>query len=229
MYMYVDKNEYAPVRKELEDLILRVQTGMRSSHGISFRFRLMGSGRKHLIVKNCWVDGGYEFDFDLVMLHPGEKEYKAHLIMKYFMDAFKEALKGSEYSNPMNPTTSITLKLVNKNTKTVRCICNFTILYYGTCEEMNGFYYLRYNTKLKIYEFAFREMASDIGEKVDAIMEQDGWKLFRREYLKIKNINEGKVKPSYSIYAEAVNNTYNQMFKPLAGGFLSTGEAKEKQ
>ena len=38
MYEYVKKSEYAPVRKELEEIIKRVQNEMRKTYGLTFQF-----------------------------------------------------------------------------------------------------------------------------------------------------------------------------------------------
>ena len=43
MYEYVKKSEYAPVRKELEEIIKRVQNEMRKTYGLTFQFQLIGS------------------------------------------------------------------------------------------------------------------------------------------------------------------------------------------
>ena len=51
MYEYVKKSEYAPVRKELEQIIKRTQIEMRKNYGITFQFHLIGSGKRHLITR----------------------------------------------------------------------------------------------------------------------------------------------------------------------------------
>lgn len=43
-------------------------------------------------------------------------------------------------------------------------------------------------------------------------MQKDELIIFKKEYLYLKNINEGNRKHSFSLYAEAVNNVYNQMY-----------------
>lgn len=48
MYEYVKKSEYAPVRKELEQIIKRTQIEMRKNYGLKFQFRLIGSGKDTL-------------------------------------------------------------------------------------------------------------------------------------------------------------------------------------
>lgn len=72
---------------------------------------------------------------------------------------------------------------------------------------------MRNDKKRNVYEFVFRSINSGIEEKVDDILEENnGWGRISEEYRKLKDINEGKEKHSYSLYIEAVNNVYNQMF-----------------
>ena len=214
MYEYVKKSEYAPVRKELEKIIKRAQTEMREMYGLTFQFQLIGSGRRHLVTRICGGNRGYDFDYNLIIPHPGNGYYyKADIIKQHFMVALKNALRGTQYTFPKDSTSAITIKVVDKYNKKIRYSCDFAIIYYENCEENYGYYYLRNNKKRNIYEFAFRPLNSDIEEKVEDICAEDnGWNYIREEYIKLKNINEGKDKHSFSLYIEAVNNVYNQIF-----------------
>lgn len=62
MYEYVKKSEYAPVRQELEQIIKRTQIEMRKNNGLTFQFRLIGSGKGHLITRIKCGNNGYDFD-----------------------------------------------------------------------------------------------------------------------------------------------------------------------
>lgn len=214
MYEYVKKSEYAPVRKDLEKIIKRVQTEMREKYGLTFQFQLIGSGRKHLVTRKSGGNSGYDFDYNLIIPHPENGYYyNAHLIKRNFMDALKNALRGTQYTFPKDSTSAITIKVVDRYNKKILHSCDFAIIYYECCEEKNGYYYLRNNKKRNIYEFVFRTLNSEIEEKVDDICDEcNGWNYIREEYIKLKNINEGKDKHSFSLYIEAVNNVYNQMF-----------------
>lgn len=212
-YEYVSKSEYAPVRKELEQIINRLQDEMRKSYGLTFQFRLIGSGQRHLITRIKGGNKGYDFDYNLILTPPEDGyRYIAKVIKQEFMDALKIALKGTKYSFPKDSTSSITIKVVDKNGKKIEHSCDFAIIYYGDNDGYEGYYYLRNNKPQQSYQFVFRTFNSDIDEKVREIIENDGWPYIRDEYLLLKNINEGK-KPSFSLYTEAVNNVYNQMYR----------------
>lgn len=211
-YEYVSKSEYAPVRKELEQIINRLQDEMRKSYGLTFQFRLIGSGQRHLITRIKGGNKGYDFDYNLILTPPEDGyRYIAKVIKQDFMDALKIALRGTKYSFPQDSTSSITVKVVDKNGKKIEHSCDFAIIYYGDNDGYEGYYYLRNNKPQQSYQFVFRTFNSDIDEKVREIIEDDGWPYIRDEYLLLKKINDGK-KPSFSLYAEAVNNVYNQMY-----------------
>lgn len=213
MYEYVTKSEYAPVRKELEQIINRVQHEMRKNYGLTFQLRLIGSGKNHLVTRIKGGNRGYDFDYNLILSPPGDGyRYIANVIKQEFMDALKIALKGTEYSFPKDSTSSITIKVVDKKRKAIKHRCDLAIIYYGSNDGYDGYYYLRNNKPQKSYQFVFRTLNSDIDEKVHDIIRDNGWPYIKEEYLLLKNINEGNQKPSFSLYTEAVNNVYNQMY-----------------
>lgn len=213
MYEYVKKSEYAPVRKELEQIINHVQVYMRKNYGLTFQFRLIGSGQRHLVTRIKGGNRGYDFDYNLILTPPGDGYlYRAKIIKDEFMTAFKVALQGTKYSFPQDSTSSITIKVYDKGKTKIAHRCDFAIVHYGSNEGIDGYYFLRNHKPQQSYQFAFRSSNFDIDEKVQEIIADDGWPYIKEEYLLLKNINEGKVKHSFSLYAEAVNNVYNQMY-----------------
>lgn len=213
MYEYVKKSEYAPVRKELEQIIKRTQIEMRKNYGVKFQFRLIGSGKRHLITRIKGGNNGYDFDYNLILSSPNNSiHYDAKNIKQRFITALKTALRGTKYSFPKDSTSSITIKVIEKDKNKICYRCDFAIIYYGCNGRNHGYYYLRNNKLQQSYQFVFRSLSSNIDKKVHDIMEDEGWSYIKEEYLHLKNINEGNKKHSYSLYAEAVNNVYNQMY-----------------
>ena len=214
-YEYVSRSEYAPVRKELEQIINRLQDEMRKSYGLTFQFRLIGSGQRHLVTRIKGGNKGYDFDYNLILTPPEDGyRYIAKAIKQEFMDALKIALKGTKYSFPKDSTSSITIKVVDKNGKKIEHSCDFAIIYYGENDGDDGYFYLRNNKPQQAYQFVFRASNFEIDEKVQEIIEDGGWDYIREEYLLLKNNNYKNKhrKPSFSLYAETVNNVYNQMY-----------------
>lgn len=214
MYEYVKKSEYAPVRKELEEIIKRVQNEMWDAYRLTFQFQLIGSGKRHLVTRICGGNSGYDFDYNLIIQRWGNMYNCKDMVVKQgFMDAFKEAVKGTPYSSPKDSTSAITIIVIDRKQKKILSSCDFAIIYYEDCSVNNGYYFLRNDKKRNIYEFVFRSINSGIEEKVHDILRKDsGWACISKEYRKLKDINEGNGKHSYSLYAEAVNNVYNQLY-----------------
>lgn len=213
MYEYVKKAEYAPIKNELEKIIHTLQHEMRKKYKLTFQFQLIGSGKRHLVTRICGGNSGYDFDYNLIIPHPQKGyNYRADIIKQDFMNALKTALKGTQYSFPKDSTSAITIKVIDRKNSKICYRCDFAIIYYGSYGEANGYYYLRNNKQRGTYGFTFRALNSNIGEKLNDILDEDGWNYIREEYLILKNVNEGNKKHSFSLYIEAVNNVYNQMF-----------------
>lgn len=70
MYEYVKKSEYAPIKKELEQIIRRTQIEMRRNYGLTFQFHLIGSGKRHLVTRIRGGNNGYDFDYNLILPPP---------------------------------------------------------------------------------------------------------------------------------------------------------------
>lgn len=211
MFEYVTKAEYQPVREELERIINRVQKEMRTQYNTSFQFRLIGSGKRHLITRVVNGNGGYDFDYNLILPAPEEGyHYLADVVKKQFIESFKKALKGTKYSNPQDSTSAITIKVVDKENKKIEHSCDFAIIYYDEDRVENGYYYLRNNKSQGNYSFEPRVLSRGIEEKLSEILEyQNGWNWIREEYLKLKNRNQDVNKHSFVLYLEAVSNVLN--------------------
>lgn len=185
---------------------------MRKKYGLKFQFQLIGSGQKHLITRIKGGNRGYDFDYNLIIPPPEEGyRYKANIIKQNFMNAFNIAVKGTEYSFSKDSTSVIKIKTVDKANSKIQYGCDFAIIYYEEDSGNEGYYYLRKNKKQQSYSFGFRSLIN-MDEKVNDICAENGWNHVREEYRKLKNINEGNNKKSFSLYIEAVNNVYNQMF-----------------
>ena len=228
-YEFVSRAEYTPVRKEIEKIIKRAQDRMLETDGKTFQFQLVGSGKKHLIAREIGGNRGYDFDYNLIIQSPEEGyHYKAKLVKQRFMRAFSAAVKGTTYSSPKDSTSVITIKVVDRKNSRILHSCDFAIIYYGKHQGRDGYYYLRKDKNHGgsifpvSYDFKFRLLTFEPKEKVTEICQQrniDGWKMIQDEYLKVKE-RDLEQKPSYSLYLEAVNNVYNQIFGRCWGGLI---------
>lgn len=213
MYEYVTKAEYQPVREELEEIIKRTQTYMRKQFHTTFQFKLIGSGKRHLVTRIVNGNGGYDFDYNFILPAPEKGYYyKADVVKAQFIEAIKFALQGTKYKDPQDSTSAITIKVVDKAKSRIKHSCDFAIIYYDEDEINNGYYYLKNNKAQGNYSFEFRKLSQYIDDKLSTIFEyRNGWNAIRAEYLKLKNRNKDINKHSSSLYLEAVNNIYNNL------------------
>ena len=215
MYESVSKSEYASVQSELEKIIEHFRGEISRRYSLTFEVELVGSAKKKLITRIKGGNRGYDFDYNIVIPAPAARfPHFIQNIKPDCMRAFKSSLGGTGFSDPENSTSAITIKKVDQKRSKIRCSCDFAIIYYDYDRHgaKVGYHYLKYHKKQNTYEFVFRPPESNINEKERKIRKNGGSEVFRKEYLKLKNKNARKKKPSHSIYKEAVNNVYNQMF-----------------
>ena len=148
MYEYVTKAEYKPVKKEIEVIIQKVQAYIREHYETKFQYQLIGSGKRHLITRVVNGNGGYDFDYNLIISQP--KKIKSNIIKHQFMNAFAYAVKGTKFSAPQDSTSAITIKVKDKKHSKILHSCDFAIIYYENNIETNGYYYLKNNKVQKL-------------------------------------------------------------------------------
>lgn len=220
-YEYVSKKEYQPVRKELEQIINRVKD-IICERGMTFHHRLIGSGGNHLITRVKGGNKGFDFDYNLILPNPGDREYNAKVVKEEFINAFKLALKGTRYKAPEDSTSVLTIKVVDNAHSRIVHSCDFAIIYYPE-SGMEGEYKYLLNHKDVRYSFETRTESKGLEQKLKAIKDYSGgWNLVRDEYLIVKNNNRDPDKRSCVLYIEAVNNVYSRISpKTYLNGLIS--------
>ena len=211
-YEYVGKKEYAPVKKELVEIIRRVRKIMVKEYDTSFDWQLIGSGRRNLVTRIKGGNKGYDFDYNLIIptLETGW-EYEPKIVAKQFMKAFRQAAKDTSYEFPKHRTSVIQLRKTDRKNKKVCYGCDFAIIYYKSEDYDDGYKYLKHWDDGH-YTFEMRGQSRECKWKLDEILEYtDGWNRIREEYLKLKNRNRDRNKRSYVLYLESIHNVYNQI------------------
>ena len=209
MYEFVSKREYGPIRDEIEYVIKKVQRKLKKQdRDLTFQFRLIGSGSRHLITRIKGGNAGYDFDYNLI-LNAGFS-WKAE-IRDDFFQAFQEAIGGTRFNTIENSTSVITIKQVSTKNKRVIVGCDFSIVYYPD-DDFKYYEYVRLNKHVNCYTWEIRNVSRLNDKKLNWLRENyDGiWNDIRAEYLKLKN-NNIQNKHSFILFHEAVNNIYNQI------------------
>lgn len=210
-YEFVPKREYLPVRIELEKILKEVQNIIRDE--FTFQFRLVGSGNKHLITREINGNKGFDFDYNLILNHP-KSSVGYYWLPKYaketLMKAFRKVVKGTNYSDPEDSTTSITIKVKDYKNSKIFHSCDFAIIYYPNDEQYDYYKYIRFN-KPTNYTWEIRTISKNIDDKLEWLKHNvpNYWTLIKEHYLHLKNTNKDKNKHSFQLYYETINNLYN--------------------
>lgn len=208
MYEFVTKKEYMPIRIEIEEIIKKVQNSLRKEdRDMTFQFRLVGSGRRHLITRIKGGNGGYDFDYNLI-INPNYEWGPS--VRDSFFQAFQKAIKGTIFNKIENSTSVITIKQVSTPEKKVIVGCDFSIIIYPDMQDKSYYKYSRFNKDLNNFTWQIRDISKNIDNKLNWLMDNyEGiWNEIKDEYLKLKNINL-QDKHSYVLFHEAINNIYN--------------------
>jgi hypothetical protein len=208
MYEIVEKDEYQPVREQLEDIIKFVQDYIREQ--FTFSFRLIGSGSRHLITRIKGGNQGFDFDYNLVLNNPdSEHVWNPKYAKETLMNVFREAVKNTLYKDPTDSTSVITIKVVDQKKNSIIHSCDFAIIYYPEQDDSHYYKYVKHNKRVQNYTWEERELSKFVDEKKDWIIDNNHWQDVRDEYLKLKNNNNDSEKKSFSLYHEAVHNVFN--------------------
>ena len=210
-YEYVKKEEYRPVRNELEDIIKKVQIILKKKTGITFQFELIGSGSKHLITRVKGGNKGFDFDYNIIINYDKGQMWKADYARKEFTKALDEAIKGTQYDHPQNSQVAITIKVKDTKKSKILHSCDFAIVYYPE-DELGGHKYAKLNLETSKCSWENRQYTKNYHIKLDWLKENVNgyWEEIKDEYIKLKDNNKDINKHSFQLFYEAVNNVYNR-------------------
>lgn len=208
MYEYVEKEEYQPVRKKLEEIIHSVQDLVRDE--FTFQYQLIGSGGRHLITRIKGGNQGYDFDYNLILNGPGEgKIWMPEFARVTILNALKEAVKKSPFNDPNNKTSALSIKVIDQKNSRIVHGCDFAVVYYPENQDSHYYKYARFNKADSSYTWEERKLSRNVDEKREWIDVNNHWPQVKEEYLKLKNRNVDPNKVSFSLYHEAVHNVFN--------------------
>ena len=205
-YEFVPKKTYKPIREKIEEVIKKVQKNIKKDTGITFQFKLVGSGKRHLITKIKDGNAGFDFDYNLIL-----NKYNDNPNIRYkFFIAFQNAIKGTIFSKIENSTSVITIKHVSRLDSKIIASCDFSIIYYPEDSDSDYYMYSKFNKNENNYTWEIRDCSRYNNKKLKYLLDEyDGiWLDIKDEYLKLKN-SDKQNKHSFILFHEAVNNIYN--------------------
>lgn len=204
-FEYVSKKEAAPQKRNLVFLFKEVQNDVKAY--FTFRFDFIGSSSRNMITREVNGNIGYDFDVNIEPNDPEEK-YSAEQIRNIIFEAFQKHMGKYGYSKIENSTSVITIKAVDKENSRLEHSCDIAIVY--NCGNGQQQYIRCYKGWRLSYRWEYRDKAYDIDEKLQWIEENRLKQQLRDQYLINKSRNNNPEKHSRTIFAETVNNIYNE-------------------
>lgn len=205
-YIYATQGELKPVKKELERIIHLVQNEVRDDFTFSYEYVGSSSKKRNLVTYDPETNIGFDFDVN-IHVNDEDEEYEPEEIRNILFNALRKQALGFGYNSFENSTSVITIKFVDNQSSRIHHSCDFAIVYNGK----NGQQYIRYNKKQDYFSWEYRSKGfENLEERADWLKKQKHWNEVRDLYLYLKNTNTNPDKHSRSIYAETINNLYNQ-------------------
>lgn len=203
-FEYVSRKEAAPYKKELIEIINKVQDEVRND--FTFQFTFIGSSEHNMITCDFTTNKGFDFDVN-IEVNDDEEYYEPKEIRDILREAFNRIAPNYGYSPCEDSTRVLTIKCKDYRRSCILHSCDFAIVY--SCKE--GQQYIRYNKQSKNYTWEFQAQPyRDLERKADAL--KDFWDEVLDIYLNKKNLNTDPDKHSRSLYAETINECYQRHF-----------------
>ena len=206
-FEYVTRKEAAHDRVVIEEIIHEVQKEVGDY--FTFSYRIIGSTKRNMITKNEKSNTGFDFDFDIEP-NISDDEYSPKQVKEILRRAFEKIGKKHGYTKCEDSTRVITIKqydnsLLRSGPKIYHS-CDFAILRRrGKKKE-----YIRFDKARGVYLWEPQPKEYELDDKIKKLKDEHLWQEVRNEYLTLKDGNKDPEKKSRMLFAEAVNNIYNQ-------------------
>ena len=203
-FQYVSREEYMPVKKELEELIHHVQDEVRDK--FTFSYTYVGSTHRNMITRDLKGNLGYDFDVNL-HVNDDEEEFSEEEIRNIVKTAFDKHAWRFGYDYCENSTRVLTIKKKDRWHGCIISSCDFAIVY--DCADGRQ-QYIHFNKAQKSFAWRYLPQSNEqLEKKADWLKQKKGaWEEVRKVYLDKKNDNDDPNKRSRSLYAETINEVY---------------------
>ncbi|MBR7152725.1 MAG: hypothetical protein IKD00_03150 [Candidatus Methanomethylophilaceae archaeon] len=205
-YEFVSEKELKPAW-DVCSSCLDVAKGITKRKGYPFECYPIGSFERKLVTREIGGNKGFDIDVDLVIDEPSNGgKGMGKEIFDIFFDAVRKSFKETEFSDPEDSTSVMTLKCKDpKNSRIIYSI-DLAIMFYDDCGCAHVLHHYKDNGG-----YGFQKRFSDgVLDKEEWVEENIDHDVIADEYLRLKNRNRDPSKHSRSIYFETINNLYNE-------------------
>lgn len=199
-FQYVAKKELKPAKKQLMELIHKVQDEVRDN--FTFQYEFVGSVKRNMVTWDVKSNVGFDFDVN-IRVNDDDEEFEAKDIKKILVRAFNNHAWKYGYDSCEDSTRVFTIKVKDRKNSRIRYSCDFAIVNdYGNNQQE----YIRYNKKRNNYTWEEQTKGFYcLPEKIKFCKDNQLWQEVRAIYLDKKNYNTDSNKKSRSIFAETIH------------------------
>lgn len=199
-FQYVAKKELKPAKKQLMELIHKVQDEVRDN--FTFQYEFVGSVQRNMVTWDVKSNVGFDFDVN-IRVNDDDEEFEAKDIKKILVRAFNNHAWKYGYDSCEDSTRVFTIKVKDRKNSRIRYSCDFAIVNdYGNNQQE----YIRYNKKRNNYTWEEQTKGFYcLPEKIKFCKDNQLWQEVRAIYLDKKNYNTDSNKKSRSIFAETIH------------------------
>lgn len=203
-FRYVTKAEYANAKADLIALIGWVQDEVRDK--FTFQYKFVGSVERNMVTRDYASNVGYDFDVN-IEVNDDDNNYSAKEIKNILRVALDKYAKKKGYDYAEDSTRVLTIKVKDRQNSKILHSVDFAIVNnYGNGRQQ----YIHYNKSKQTYEWQEQPKGYyQLPEKIEWLKQNGLWGEVRSLYLEKKN-NNGSGKKSRMLFAESVNEIYQQ-------------------
>lgn len=199
-FRYVTKKEAAPIKKELYQILYKVQDLVRDK--FTFNFTPIGSSSHNMITYDAKSNIGFDFDIN-IEVNDDNEDFEPKEIRTIIRTAIDRIAPQYGYKRCEDSTRVLTIKKVNTFSSRIIRSCDFAIVYNCTDGRQQ---YIRFNKDSNYYSWEYQGKGFvGLNKKIDWLKKKSLWGKLQDYYIEKKNTNENPDKHSRSIFAESIN------------------------
>jgi len=170
-YRYATKNEFKPVKSELEKIIHDVQDIVRDNFTFSYYYVGSSAKGRNLVTYDPTTNIGFDFDIN-IYVNDDEEDYSPEEIRNIIRNALDEVVKDYGYNYCEDSTSVLTIKFVDHINSRIEHSCDFAIVHEGKNRQQ----YIRFNKEHGKYTWEYRSRGfKHIEERADWLKKNKLW------------------------------------------------------
>lgn len=206
MYQYVTKSKIKPYKNICRNMLQQLVSELRKKYGMITQIQLIGSGANNLVTRNG--NSSFDLDYNLLLQSVPDELMRNTVRLKDTIRTELDRHITDGFSHGQDSTASVTYIYHDSNGKE---LFHFDLGLIRNVKDGESYRLINdKNSDAYIWNQVFDTRL--LHTRAEAIHKRGRWNNLRKAYLDMKNmyLKEQRQTPSYEIYAEAVNQIYQQ-------------------